>query len=93
MKASIFTKAWQLFKMYNITFSQALIKAWSDYKRSLLVAVYNKIPSTRSFTKKKAEAKLAWQKFTEVNFRMERRNIIENSGARFFYDAKTFNAD
>jgi len=93
MKAKIFTKAWELFKAYSITFSQALTIAWNDYKKNLLAQAFNKIPSKAQFAKKKAEAKIIWQSFAGVSFRCEPRNIVKTDGAQFFYDGKTFNAD
>lgn len=36
MKSQIFTKAWELFKIYEITFSQALKDAWKLAKRELI---------------------------------------------------------
>ncbi|MBY0487068.1 MAG: hypothetical protein K2P85_07785, partial [Flavobacteriaceae bacterium] len=63
MKKTIFKRAWYLFKRYSITFSQALIKAWNDHKRDLLVAIYNKIPSKAQFANKKIEAKKALRNF------------------------------
>lgn len=93
MKKSIFKKAWILFKRYQITFSQALIKAWNDYKRNLLVTAYNKIPSKAQYSKKKNEAKLAIKNFLEVDFLCVSRNIANTDGASIWYDGKTFNAD
>lgn len=36
MKSQIFKTAWELFKSYNVTFSQALTEAWKKAKRELL---------------------------------------------------------
>lgn len=93
MKQSIFKRAWYLFKKYSITFSQALIKAWNDHKRNLLIQIYNKIPSASQYAKKKIEAKKAWQNFKDVTFSCTPRNIVNNSGAAAYYNGLTFNAD
>lgn len=93
MKKSIFKRAWYLFKKYSITFSQALIKSWNDYKRDLLIEIYNKIPSKSQFSKKKVEAKKSWQNFTEVTFKCAPRNLVINSGAAAYYNGSNYNAD
>lgn len=93
MKSQIFTKAWELFRKYNITFNQALTKAWSDFKRDLLVQVYNKIPSKAQFSKKKQEAKKMWQNFKGVDFLCVPRNIINNSGAAAYYGIGVYSGD
>jgi len=91
-KSEIFSKAWKLYRKYNITFSQALIKSWNDVKRSFYVAVYNSIPTKPSLAKKKAEAKKMFQSF-EVTFSLTPRNITNNLGASHYYDGKTLNLD
>lgn len=91
-KSQIFSKAWTLFRMYNITFSQALIKAWTDFKRQFYVSVYNSIQSKPSLAKKKLEAKKLYESF-EVSFRLIPRNIAYNSAASSYYDGKTLNLD
>jgi hypothetical protein len=93
MKTQIFKRAWELFKKYNITFNQALTKSWNEFKRSLLVLVYNKIPSKAQYAKKKLEAKKAFQSFVEVDFLCVPRNIANNEGACNWYGIGAYNAD
>jgi len=92
-KSQIFSKAWGLFRKYNITFSQALVKAWTDFKREFYVAIYNKIPSKAQYSKKKIEAKRIYETFNDVGFRLVSRNIVNNDGAASYYDGKTLNMD
>ena len=91
-RSQIMSKAWKLFRQYNITWSQALIKSWNDFKRQFYVSVYNSIPSKAQFAKKKLEAKQKYESF-EVSFRLIARSIENNSGAAHYYDGKTINLD
>jgi hypothetical protein len=93
MKKSIFKRAWVLFKQYSITFSQALIKAWNDYKRELLIKAYQLIPSTAQYKKKKEAAHNLWRSFKGVDFECRLRNVVTNSGAAAYYGKGLYNAD
>ena len=92
-KSQIFSKAWNLFRKYNITFSQALIKAWTDFKREFYIKIYNSIPSKTQYSKKKIEAKKMYENFNSVGFQLVCRNIVNNIGAINWYDGKTLNMD
>ena len=92
-KKTIFARAWTLFRKYELSFSQALTKAWNDFKRSQLAEVFNSIPSIRQFAKKKEQAKMLWRNFEDVDFSCTPRNIESNSAASIWYDGKTYNAD
>lgn len=92
-KREIFARAWSLFRKYNLSFSQALTKAWNDFKRSQLAESFNFIPSTRQYAKKKEHARAIWKNFSGVDFSCTPRNISDNSGAFSWYDGKTYNAD
>lgn len=92
-KSEVFSTAWKLFRKYNITFSQALIKAWNDVKRQFYVAVYNSIPSKAQFAKKKLEAKKMYESFNAVSFNLELRSIENNKNAAAYYDGHTLNLD
>jgi len=91
-KSQIMSTAWKLFRKYNITWSQALIKAWNDVKRAFYVSVYNSIPSKAQFAKKKLEAKKMYESFN-VSFELVYRNIERNQNAAAYYDGKTLNLD
>jgi hypothetical protein len=93
MKKSIFKRAWVLFKQYSINFSQALIKAWNDYKRELLIKAHQLIPSTAQYKKKKEAAHNLWRSFKGVDFECRLRNVVANSGAAAYYGKGLYNAD
>lgn len=92
-RSKIFSKAWTLFRKYNITFGQALKKSWTDFKRQFYVAIYNSIPSKPSLVKKKLEAKKMYESFNNVDFDLVPRSLESNEGARHYYDGKTLNFD
>jgi len=92
MKSQLFKTAWKIFKKYNVTFSQALKKAWIDFKRQSLVNIYNSIRSTAQYAKKKLEAKKMIEN-CKVDFIMTPRNVYNNDGAASYYDGLTLNMD
>lgn len=92
-RSQIFSNAWKLFRKYNITFSQALKKSWTDFKRQFYVSIYNSIPTKPSMAKKKLEAKKMYESFNTVDFVLVMRSIIDNSNAASYYDGKTLNLD
>jgi len=90
-KSKVFQNAWQIFKKFKVTFSQALVEAWKNLKRQLLVDAYNKIPSTRQYTKRKIEAKTLWQSITSIRYDL--RNVVNNDGAAAYYGIGAYCAD
>ena len=92
-KSQIFSKAWALFRKYNITFAQALKKSWTDFKRQFYVSVYNAIPTKPSLSKKKLDAKKMYEQFNSVEFDLVPRSLERNEGAKHYYDGKTLNLD
>lgn len=91
MKSQIFIKAWELFRKFQMTFSQALIEAWKLVKRQALVKAYNKIPSTRQYAKKKQLAKQLWQSI--ISIRYDWRNTMNNEGAAAYYGIGAYSGD
>jgi len=92
-RSQIFSQAWTLFRKYNITFAQALKKAWTDFKRQFYVSIYNSIPSKPSTAKKKLEAKKMYEQFNTVDFALTFRSVESNSNAAAYYDGHTLNLD
>jgi len=92
-KSIIFSKAWTLFRKYNITFAQALKKSWTDFKRQFYVSIYNSIPAKPSLAKKKLEAKKMYEQFNSVEFDLVPRSLESNEGAAHYYDGHTLNFD
>lgn len=93
MKSQLFKSAWALFRKYNITFSQALVKAWADFKRQFFIKIYNSIPSKPQFAKKKIEAKKMYENFNTVSFELVFRSIENNVGAIHYYNGATLKMD
>jgi hypothetical protein len=93
MRQSIFNKAWQLFRKFQMTFSQALIEAWKIVKREMFVIAYNKIPSTRSFQKKKLEAKKKWQQIETITYPWRSHLVSDNAGAAAYYGTGNYCGD
>jgi DNA polymerase III psi subunit len=91
MKRTIFIKAWELFRKFEMTFSQALTEAWKLAKRELLIVAFNKIPSLKQYSKKKAAAKTLWQSIETIRY--EWRNSINNDGAAAYYGAGRYSGD
>ena len=48
MKSQIFTKAWELFKTYEISFSEALKDAWKLAKRELVKIQFSLVDVTET---------------------------------------------
>jgi hypothetical protein len=48
MKSQIFTKAWELFKTYEISFSEALKDAWKLAKRELVKIQFSSVDVTET---------------------------------------------
>jgi len=76
-----------------MTFSQALIEAWKLAKREVLIKAYNKIPSTRSFQKKKAQAKKLWQTIETITYPWRGQFVADNTGAAAYYGAGRYSGD
>ncbi|TDO67093.1 hypothetical protein EV143_1324 [Flavobacterium chryseum] len=93
MKKSLFKKAWDLFRKFQMTFSQALIEAWKMAKREILIKAYNKIPSTKSLQKKKLEAKKLWQAIETITYPWRSHLVTNNSGAAGYYGIGKYNGD
>jgi hypothetical protein len=92
MKSQLFKTAWATFRKYKVTFSQALKKAWNDWKRAGYIKIFNAIRSTPQYAKRKLEAKKMWQN-CNVDFVLTPRNVVNNDGAQAWYDGKTLNLD
>lgn len=91
MKRALFIKAWELFRSFKMSFSQALTEAWKLVKRELLVVAYKKIPSKKQYEKKKAAAKMMWQSIETISYPF--RNTLNNDGAFAYYGAGRYSGD
>lgn len=90
MKTIVFKSAWSIFKLSNVSFSEALIMAWSKFKSGLKAVV---VKSNKLIKSKGLGYETIY--FNELVF----TNIIvpvgicNNDGAKIWYDGKTFNND
>lgn len=90
MKSIIFKSAWSIFRMQEVTFSQALKMAWKIAKNGVKAVIVkcNKLVKSKGLGYDTVY-------FNELFFaNIETvRNIRNNDGAQSWYDGKTFNND
>ena len=90
MKSLLFKSAWAIFKMEEITFSEALKKAWEVTKdgKKATILKWNKLVKSAGFGYDTVY-------FNELVFASIEviKCKISNSGASKYYDGKTFNND
>lgn len=90
MKSLLFKSAWNIYRMQNITFSQALTMAWSKLKEGVKAVIVKSNKLVKSVG-------LGYETiyFNELVFQNIKvlRTVCDNSGASKWYDGKTFNND
>lgn len=90
MKSIVMKSAWNIFRMQNVSFSEALILAWSNAKNNIkaVIVKVNKLVKSKG---------LGYETiyFNELNFISIKvvSTVCDNSGAYACYDGKTFNND
>jgi len=89
MKSQVLKTAWLIFRQFEVTFSEALKEAWIRVKREFLRVQF---AETRN---KDLVVKFNLLKPTFFRQRgiTNEVTIVNNSGAKFWYDGKTFNND
>lgn len=90
MKSEVFKSAWNIFRMENVSFSEALTIAWQKFKSGVrvLIAKLNRTVKTGKFmTRQESFLSLVEQSIKA------KRVVVDNSGAAAYYDGKTFNND
>ncbi len=94
MKSQIFTKAWELFKIYEISFSQALKDAWKLAKRELVKIKFSLVDVTDTEERTKLLNLFnSLKPNTFLNKMRPFKKFAADNGARLWYDGKTFNND
>ena len=90
MKAIVFKSAWSIFRMENVTFSQALTKAWKNAKANIKAVI---VKSNRLV--KSVGLGFDTVYFNELIYTAIKTETIayNNDGAQAWYDGKTFNND
>lgn len=90
MKSILFKSAWSIFKMQNVSFSEALKLAWKSIKSGVKAVVLKTNKLVKSLG-------LGYDTvyFNELVFiNIENKiSVYNNDGASKWYDGKTFNND
>lgn len=90
MKSLLFKSAWSIFRMQNVSFSEALTLAWSKLKHGVKAVIVKSNKLVKSVG-------LGYETiyFNELVFHSITvlRTVCDNSGAKHWYDGKTFNND
>jgi len=90
MKSLLFKSAWSIFRMQNVSFSEALTLAWKSLKQGVKAVIVKSNKLVKS-------AGLGYETiyFNELVFTSisVSRTVCDNSGAKHWYNGKTFNND
>jgi len=91
MKSLLFKSAWNIFKIQNVSFSEALQMAWKIAKngvKAVIVRMNKTVKSER------------WMGYETIYYNAlqfvdiaVKREVYNNDGAQSWYDSKTFNND
>ena len=90
MKAIVFKSAWSIYRMENVTFSEALVKAWKNAKANIKAVIVKSNKLVKSVG-------LGFDTvyFNELIYASIKTETIayNNDGAQAWYDGQTFNND
>ena len=90
MKSLLFKSAWSIFRMQNVTFSEALSLAWQKIKSGVKAVIVKSNKLVKS-------AGLGYETiyFNELVFISVEtpKTVVDNSGAAKWYNGSTFNND
>lgn len=90
MKSLLFKSAWSIFKMKNVSFSEALKQAWKLAKEGTKAVIIKANKLVKS-------SGLGYETvyFNELVFSSidTKAVVYNNDGAKAYYDGKTFNND
>ncbi len=89
-KQLVMTSAHAIFKMQNVTFSEALIEAWKAIKSGLKAVILklNKLVKSVGL----GYETVYFEQLLYINIAVK-RETVNNAGAVHWYDGKTFNND
>lgn len=89
-KSILMKSAWSIFRMQDVTFSEALILAWKNLKSNLKAVIVKSNKLVKS-------AGLGYETiyFNELVFTQIStvRTVVDNSGASAYYNCGEFNND
>jgi len=91
MKSQLFKTAWKLVKEMNMTFSEALTLSWKSFKNNVKVVINKtwKGINVLAFNIGNCTSSTI-ESVIEMNANYKK---ADNSGAKLYYDGKTFNND
>ncbi len=89
-KQTVMRSAWSIFKMQNVTFSEALTLAWEKTKQGVKAVVFraNRLVKSAGL----GYETIYFSKLTFVDIEIK-RTVYNNYGAQGWYNGKTYNAD
>jgi len=90
MKSLLFKSAWSIFKMQNVSFSEALKLAWKSIKSGTkaVIVKMNKLVKSSGL----GYETIYFNELVFTNIEIK-RTVYNNEGAQAYYDGKTFNND
>lgn len=90
MKSILFKSAWSIFKMQNVSFSEALKLAWKSIKSGVKAVVVktNKLVKSSGL----GYDTIYFNELVFINIETK-VSVYKNDGASKWYDGKTFNND
>lgn len=93
MKTELFKTAWELFKKFNMSFSQALIESWKTIKRELVRQKVLKMDLSDFKMETEFKSRTKNLKTVFFNLRSQVSLSVNNSGASFDYGTGMYNGD
>lgn len=93
MKSQLFKTAWELFKKYNMSFSQALVEAWKSVKREAIRIEVLKMDVSEWSQEIEFKNRIKNLKPVFYKLRQVINGTVDNSGARFDYGNGVYNGD
>jgi len=90
MKSLLFKSAWSIFRMQNVSFSEALKLAWKSIKNGLKAVIVKTNKLVKSSGLGYETISFNELVFTNVDII---KSVYNNDGASKWYDGKTFNND
>lgn len=90
MKSLLFKSAWSIFRMQNVSFSQALILAWQKLKQGVKAVVVKSNKLVKSAGLGYDAVYFNELVFTQIS---TPKVVVDNSGASTYYNCGIFNND
>ena len=90
MKTLLFKSAWSIFKMQNVSFSEALKLAWKIARNGVKAVIVKMNKLVKSSGLGYETIYFNELVFTDIE---TKRTVYSNGGAASWYDGKTYNND